>query len=271
VSSVGWVSAGDGARLAVRVRGDGPPAILLPGWLASGLAWEGVARTLALIGLRAVALDPRGTGESDRRPPGGDEDHLARDAAAAADALGVRDAVLVAHGPACAAGRALARRRPDVVAAALWVAPVPEEGLLVGSGLSAVLRTAVLGADHLATLVDLLAGSPLPAAVRVAAVGDALAVEPWAALDGIETMRRGGEAAPRGLRALSVRGAEDPLPSPRTQAVRVAGAGHLLSWQAPEALASMAAGLARGVGARAARRRRRGAGHCTEAVACSHR
>jgi pimeloyl-ACP methyl ester carboxylesterase len=257
MSSLSWIDADDGARLAVRVRGGGPDALLVPGWLSSGAAWEGVARTLALFGLRAIALDPRGTGGSDRRPPGGDEDRLARDLAVVADALEVRDAVLVAHGPACVAGRALARQRPDLVAAALWVAPVPVEGLAVGPGLAAVLRTAVLGADHLAPLVDLLAGAPLPAAVRAAAVRDALAVEPWAALDGIDTMRAGGEAAPRGLRSVSVRGARDPLPCGGEGAVPIAGVGHLPSWQAPEALASMAAGLARGVGARAARRRRR--------------
>ncbi|MDX6644500.1 MAG: hypothetical protein QOK40_227, partial [Miltoncostaeaceae bacterium] len=117
---------------------------------------------------------------------------------------------------------------------------------------------------HLAMLVELLAGAPLPPAVRAAGVRDALAVEPWAALDGIDTMRAGGEPAPRGLRVLTVRGVLDPLPSAGTDAVPIAGAGHLLSWQAPEALASMAAGLARGVGARAARRRwgsGRGGGH----------
>jgi pimeloyl-ACP methyl ester carboxylesterase len=267
MSSLSWISADDGARLAVRVRGEGQDALLVPGWLSSGAAWEGVARTLALFGLRAIALDPRGTGGSDRRPPGGDDDRLARDLAVAADALGVRDAVLVAHGPACVAGRALARRRPDLVAAALWVAPVPVEGLGFGSGLAAVLRTAVLGADHLAPLLELLAGAPLPTAVRAAAIRDALAVEPWTALDGIDTMRAGGEAAPRALRSVSLRGARDPLPSGGEGAVPIAGLGHLLSWQAPEALASMAAGLARGVGARAARRRRR-PGRPARALAC---
>lgn len=76
--------------------GDGPPAVLLH---ATGLCagvWRPLAASLAPA-FHVYAFDQRGHGESDVPPGPYDWDYLGQDMAAAADALGLRDALLVGH------------------------------------------------------------------------------------------------------------------------------------------------------------------------------
>jgi pimeloyl-ACP methyl ester carboxylesterase len=89
---------GDGVSLHARDwDGDGPPVVLLHGLASNARIWDGVAQRLAGAGLRVVALDQRGHGESEQPNAGYDFATVCRDLAAALDALGVRRPVLVGH------------------------------------------------------------------------------------------------------------------------------------------------------------------------------
>ena len=55
---------GAGVALHYRSRGDGPAALVVHGMAADALAWEPALERLAAAGLRAIALDRRGYGDS---------------------------------------------------------------------------------------------------------------------------------------------------------------------------------------------------------------
>jgi pimeloyl-ACP methyl ester carboxylesterase len=109
----------DGNRLAAEVWGDGPAVLLLHGGGQTRHSWERTCRRLAASGLRAIALDLRGHGDSDWSPDGayGLQAH-ARDVAAVCAALPGRPSLvgasmggasaLLAVGGAAAGGAELA-------------------------------------------------------------------------------------------------------------------------------------------------------------------
>jgi pimeloyl-ACP methyl ester carboxylesterase len=61
-------TAADGATIAYEMRGAGPPLVLVHGITESHHAWDPLIDELALDA-RVIAVDLRGHGESDRRPP----------------------------------------------------------------------------------------------------------------------------------------------------------------------------------------------------------
>ena len=85
----------DGAQLAWRELGDGPPVILLHGLMGSGtlLLGDGPARALAERGYRVILPDLRGHGDSARPhdPAGYPPDVLADDGLALIEHLGLGD------------------------------------------------------------------------------------------------------------------------------------------------------------------------------------
>jgi pimeloyl-ACP methyl ester carboxylesterase len=90
---------GDGARLAVLDVGEGNPVVLLHGVPDSSYLWRGQLPALVGAGLRVIAPDLRGFGESER--PGQVEDyalsHSVRDVVAVLDALELERAHVVGH------------------------------------------------------------------------------------------------------------------------------------------------------------------------------
>ena len=92
------VRVNDGTRLHVVESGsrDGRPVLFLHGWPDSWFTFSRVFPELP-DGLRAVAVDQRGFGESDRPGAGYSIPELAADAIAVLDALGVERATLVGH------------------------------------------------------------------------------------------------------------------------------------------------------------------------------
>jgi pimeloyl-ACP methyl ester carboxylesterase len=89
---------GDGVRLHARDwGGDGPPVVLLHGLASNCRIWDGVAGALAAAGLRAVALDQRGHGESEQPSGGYGFASVGRDLEAALAALGVDRPLLAGH------------------------------------------------------------------------------------------------------------------------------------------------------------------------------
>jgi pimeloyl-ACP methyl ester carboxylesterase len=88
-----------GVELAVRDEGDGPPVLLLHGFPDSSFLWRHQVRALADAGLRTIAPDLRGFGESDR--PAAVEDYMLsksiRDVNAILDELELERVQLVGH------------------------------------------------------------------------------------------------------------------------------------------------------------------------------
>ncbi len=87
----------NGSRFHVAECGEGPLVLLLHGFPECWLAWRRALPELAAAGYRAVAMDLRGYGLSDKPPRGYDPRTLAADVAGAVRSLGAADAVIVGH------------------------------------------------------------------------------------------------------------------------------------------------------------------------------
>ncbi|WP_040924835.1 alpha/beta fold hydrolase, partial [Saccharomonospora iraqiensis] len=87
----------NGIRLHVAELGSGPLVLLLHGFGEFWWVWHRQLRDLADAGYRAVAVDLRGYGDSDKPPRGYDGWTLAGDVAGLVRALGERRAHLVGH------------------------------------------------------------------------------------------------------------------------------------------------------------------------------
>jgi pimeloyl-ACP methyl ester carboxylesterase len=114
--------AANGARFHVVEAGTGPLVLLLHGFPESWEAWRYALPGLADAGFRAVAMDLRGYGGSDKTPRGYDPATLSADVAGVIRTLGSRDAVLVGHGWGGYVAWATAALRPDCVRALCAVA-----------------------------------------------------------------------------------------------------------------------------------------------------
>jgi pimeloyl-ACP methyl ester carboxylesterase len=88
----------NGIRFHVVEAGTGPLVLLLHGFPECWFAWEQQLVALSQAGFRAVAVDLRGYGASDKPPRGYDGYNLAADVAGLIRALGERQAVLVGSG-----------------------------------------------------------------------------------------------------------------------------------------------------------------------------
>lgn len=118
-----------GGRLATIQAGpvDGPPVVLLHGASANAAdPMEGVGRLIASRGYRVIAFDRPGFGWSDR--PGGSSDAApaaqARLIAEALAAMGVGPAIVLGHSWAGALALALALDHPERVSGLVLAAPV---------------------------------------------------------------------------------------------------------------------------------------------------
>jgi len=88
----------NGSRFHVAEAGTGPLVLLLHGFPEFWGAWQHQMLSLAGAGFRAVAVDLRGYGASDKPPRGYDGYTMAADVAGLVRALGERRAVLVGSG-----------------------------------------------------------------------------------------------------------------------------------------------------------------------------
>ncbi|MFC4495331.1 alpha/beta fold hydrolase [Streptomyces ovatisporus] len=89
--------AANGARFHIAETGDGPLVLLLHGFPQYWWTWRHQLTALADAGFRAVAMDLRGVGGSDRTPRGYDPANLALDVTGVIRSLGEPDAALVGH------------------------------------------------------------------------------------------------------------------------------------------------------------------------------
>ncbi|MFC3080369.1 alpha/beta fold hydrolase [Phenylobacterium terrae] len=119
-----FVTTADGAQLAVRDWGEGPPVVLVHSWALNSEMWGQQVLALTEAGFRCIAYDRRGHGASSDPGRGYNADTLAGDLAAVMEALDVTGAVLVAHSMGSGeVARYLARGGERRVKAAALLAP----------------------------------------------------------------------------------------------------------------------------------------------------
>jgi pimeloyl-ACP methyl ester carboxylesterase len=118
-------SSGEAVDLHYIDWGQGRPVVLIHGWPVSHKMWEHQLAELPRHGLRVIAYDRRGFGESSKPWGGYDYDTFADDLAALLDHLDVRDAVLVGFSMGGGeVARYLARHGSGRVGAAVFVSSV---------------------------------------------------------------------------------------------------------------------------------------------------
>jgi non-heme chloroperoxidase len=110
------LEVGSGLRLRYVERGNaaGEPVVFLHGWPDSSFSFSRVLPALP-ESLRAIALDQRGFGDSDRPESGYGIPELAADVAAFLDALDIRQAALVGHSFGSFVARQVAIAQPHRV------------------------------------------------------------------------------------------------------------------------------------------------------------
>lgn len=118
----GWTPVGEHS-IAHRQAGRHRDIVLIHGLGLSGSYFERLAAALFEAGWNPIAPDLPGFGESPNARAGGPEEH-ARQLAAWADFLGIRDAVWLGHSIGCNAVAHLAAMRPDLVRKAVYVGPL---------------------------------------------------------------------------------------------------------------------------------------------------
>lgn len=260
--------------------GSGPLVVLLHGFPLGRWAWHGLLPALAAAGWRAVAVDLRGYGDTDKTPRGYDPWTLAGDVDGLVRALGERRATLVGHGTGGLLAWAVAALHPRTVTAlAVLGAPHPLD-LLRALRRDPAQRRAVRAAavaqlprlpEHLLTrdggaLVERLLwgwGGPAwpstPAFRDAADRARAAVLRPAAAHCALEHHRwqarsllrpdgrrfRRALAAPVQVPVLRVRGALDPLVRPATSGAPVVlpDVGHLVPLEAPRETADLLRGF----------------------------
>ncbi len=109
-----FISA-NGSRFHVAELGTGPLVLLLHGFPEFWWAWHQQLPMLADAGFRAVAMDLRGYGASDKPPRGYDGFTLSADVTGAIRALGERRAIIVGAGAGGLVGWATAALHPKMV------------------------------------------------------------------------------------------------------------------------------------------------------------
>src|SRR2546421_12761958 len=87
----------NGLRFAYLEEGAGPLVLLLHGFPDTAHSWDALRPRLAAKGYRAVSPFTRGYHPTEIPARDADQETLARDALALIEALGERDAIVVAH------------------------------------------------------------------------------------------------------------------------------------------------------------------------------
>lgn len=105
----------DGQRIHCVSAGSGRPVLLIPGWPQTWYAWREVIQALAARGFQAIAVDPPGTGQSDRPEHGYDTGAVADVLHRVMEQLGFERYSVVGHDVGMWVAYALASDRPEAV------------------------------------------------------------------------------------------------------------------------------------------------------------
>lgn len=125
------VASGLGVRVVEAGAEDAPAVVLIPGWGCSAWIFHETLRPLAEGGFRAIAVELKGHGLSDKPQVSSEyttvsmRDHTIE----ILDALGLRRAALVGHSMGAAIAVQVAAAAPERVSAVVMVAPVGFAGV----------------------------------------------------------------------------------------------------------------------------------------------
>jgi pimeloyl-ACP methyl ester carboxylesterase len=161
----------NGIRLHVAEAGSGPLVLLLHGFPEFWWAWRHQLTSLADAGYRAVAVDLRGYGDSDKPPRGYDGWTLAGDVAGLIKALGQTKAHLVGHAWGGMIAWTAAALHPRLVASVTAVSAPHPLALR-----AAVRRGAFRRTDNQAVAISRVFRAQLPLAPERGLVADDAAV-----------------------------------------------------------------------------------------------
>jgi pimeloyl-ACP methyl ester carboxylesterase len=145
------IVAGPDGPIDVHVYGEGPTVALIASLGRGADDFLDLAARLAAAGFRAIALEPRGVGESSSRLKGATMADLAEDVIAVIQALADGPATVVGHAFGNRVARMVATIRPDVVESVVLLAcgglvpPAPA----VAAALVSVFDASVEPAAHL--------------------------------------------------------------------------------------------------------------------------
>jgi pimeloyl-ACP methyl ester carboxylesterase len=123
-AATGTIETRDGQHLFTIDKGTGRPVVFIHGWTLSSAIWNLQIDALAARGLRTIAYDRRGHGQSSKPETGYDYEALTADLATLLDRLDLRNVVLVGH--SMGAGevvRYLARHGSARIGRVMLVAP----------------------------------------------------------------------------------------------------------------------------------------------------
>lgn len=130
---VSFVRLASGIRIRVVERGsaDGLPVLMLPGWGSTVYIWRRNFPAIAAAGFRAISVDLKGSGLSDK-PLGEHEytsDALVAHLGEILDALKLDRPVLVGHSQSASIAYRFAKKNPSRVAGLVLVSPVGHAGV----------------------------------------------------------------------------------------------------------------------------------------------
>lgn len=257
------VTARDGVPLSVTVyeadenAGDQPvrDVLLLHGWPNAARVWQSLAGALLLSpGLRLIAPNFRGFGDSGRPDEGYTCARFADDVEDVTAGLSLAGYVLVGHSMGGKIAQLVAARRPEALAGLALVAPVPLVAAPVPEEKKAAQRAAFGDANKTRALLSAMAAHPLDEVTLTLLVEDGLRTSQAAWNGWLDPMREEDfteEAGKIGVPALVIGGRKDPLRSEdllrRDIVERIAHAeyagvphtGHLVHLEEPEALAAL--------------------------------
>lgn len=213
-----FVKADDGVRISYNVRGEGPLTLLfMHGWAGSGSYFDQTLSHLDLEGLRAVTMDMRGHGDSDKPDRGYTDERFARDAVAVADAIGAKDVVMVGFSMSGRFAQYVAVVAPKRVRAQVLIAGCPASPIPLPEETRRDWVARVGDAQRLKAVTAMFLTKPVEPAVLDQFGADA-AKAVRVALD--ETLRIlmqdsfADKLASRGIPTLVVGGIHDPIFSP---------------------------------------------------------
>jgi pimeloyl-ACP methyl ester carboxylesterase len=139
----------DGGSIYTVTRGEGPAILFSHGVTITSRVWIKQFETLPALGVRVVAFDHRGHGDSLLGSSGHSVQNLATDMRTVIEGLDLRDVVLVGHSMGGVAVQAFALEHPDVIKQRV-------RGLVL---LSTLAKTSVSASHQLRYLAERVTGS----------------------------------------------------------------------------------------------------------------
>jgi len=241
----------DGARIEFLVDGAGDTVVLVPGGGLDATYFNDLAGRLAQAGFRAVAVNPRGVGQSTGPLEGLTLHTLAADVAGVIETLGSGPVHVLGHGFSNRVVRCLGADRPDLVRSVILLAGVGlvEPDAEVVKALHSWFRRDASESDCLEAAKRLIA-DPATAERILRQVKRWPAVAAAQAAADRATPRNDWSRPSSGIPVLVVQGLEDRVAPPehgrslrdllgnRVHLAEIPHAGHMVFLEQPEAVAA---------------------------------